>query len=88
MLTLSSLQDEGHTIPPLILDVYHKGAESWAAGVGRDGIIVEIARLCAIERFRVLANNDILWLDSGDAAQNSDLSHHQSSSGSLLARLM
>lgn len=70
---LSCLHDEGHTIPPLVLDVGNKCAECGAARVLGHRVILLVCRLAAIQGLAVLANDDILGLDGGDGAENADL---------------
>lgn len=43
--SLTSLENEGNTIPAFVLDVDDEGAESWASAVCWDCVVVEIAWL-------------------------------------------
>jgi hypothetical protein len=71
--TLPGLQNEGNAIPPLVLDVDGQSAESRASAVLGDGFIVQVAGLASIERFAVLSNDDILWLNGGDTTEYANL---------------
>lgn len=72
-LTLSSLQNEGNTVPTLVLDVSDHGAEGWATRLLGHSVILQISGLAAIQGTTVLTNNDILGLDRAHRAQNTDL---------------
>lgn len=72
--TFTGLHDEGNAIPSLVLDVRNHGAESRAARVLRDSIILLVGGLATVERLSVLADDDVLWLNGVHRAQNTHLS--------------
>ena len=47
--TLASLQDERHTIPPLVLNIGNQSTESWAARLLWHGIIFQVTRLASVQ---------------------------------------
>ena len=73
LYTLSSLEDEGDTVPSLVLDIDRKSTEGRASAVLGNGVIVEVARLAPVKGFPVLADDDVLGLNGGDTAQHPDL---------------
>lgn len=70
---LAGLQDEGHAVPALVLDVCDHGGEGRAAGVAGNRLILLVARLRAVQRLSVLTNDDIARLDGGHGTKNADL---------------
>jgi len=72
-LTLASLEDERHTIPPLVLDVSHHGCKRRAPRLLWHRVVLLVARLAAIQRLFILANDDVLRLYWCHAAEDTDL---------------
>jgi len=70
-LTLSSLHNEGNTLPARIVDPQGRGSESRADRIARDGLIVQIPGLAV--RCDVLSQQGIVPLNGGDSAKNFDL---------------
>lgn len=70
---LSSLHDEGDAIPSLILDVSYEGTEGWASRVLRDGVVLAVGGLAAVERLAILADDDVLGLNGGNGSEDADL---------------
>ena len=48
-LTLAGLQDEGNTVPALVLNIGDQGAEGWAARLLRHGVVLQVTRLASIQ---------------------------------------
>lgn len=71
--SLSSLHDERNAIPSFVLDVSNQGAESRTPRVLGHGVVFLVGRLATVERSTILTDDDILGLNGGDSAQNSDL---------------
>lgn len=71
--SLSCLQDEGYTVPSLVLDVSDHRCESGASGVLGDCVILLVAWLLAVQRLSILSNDDVLGLDRGHATEDADL---------------
>lgn len=71
--SLAGLQDEGHALPTLVLDKCHHGAEGGTPRILGHGIVLLVRWPGSIQRLAVLADNHVLRLDSGDAAENTDL---------------
>ena len=71
--TFTSLQDEWNTVPSLVLDIDSQSTESWTSAILRNSVIIQIPRLATIKRFPVLANDDILGLNSRNSPKNPDL---------------
>jgi hypothetical protein len=70
-LTLPCFKDERHPFPPRIVDPQCCSSIGWADGVGRDGIVIEIARLAI--GGNVLAKKRLFASDGWNATQNFDL---------------
>jgi len=70
---LTGLEDEGHAVPTLVLNVCNQRAESRAAGLLGHGVVLQVTGLAAIEGATVLADDDVLGLDSIHSAENTDL---------------
>lgn len=77
ILTFSSLQNPGNTIPSLVLDICHHGAEGCTARVLGDGVVLLVCRLAAIERPSILADDDILGLNGVYRSQNAHLERRE-----------
>lgn len=71
--TLAGLEDEGNTVPPLVLDVGNQSTEGGTARLLRHSVILQVSRLAAVERPAVLTDDDVLGLDCIHRAQNTDL---------------
>jgi hypothetical protein len=69
--TLSSLEDEGNTLPPGRVDVDGSGGEGRADRVLGDGLVVEVTGLVA--RRDVLTEENVFGLDGRNVAENLDL---------------
>jgi len=72
-LTLASLEDKRHAVPPLVLDVSHHGRKGRAPRLLWHCVVLLVARLAAVKRLFVLANNDVLRLYWCHATENTDL---------------
>ena len=70
---LAGLEDKGNTIPSLVLDVGDHRGESGAAGALGDRLVLLVGRLGAVERLLVLTDDDVLRLNGGHTAKNTDL---------------
>ncbi len=73
MLTLSSLQNEGNTIPSLVLDVCNHGAECRAPGILRNSVVLLVCGLASIQRLPILADDDVLRFDGIHGTQDTNL---------------
>lgn len=71
--TLSGLQDEGNTVPSLVLNIGDQSAEGGAARLLGHSVVLQVAGLAAVERTAVLSNDHVLGLDGIHRAQNTDL---------------
>lgn len=71
--SFSCLEDEGHSIPPFIFDVSNHRGKCRASRVFGHCVILLVGRLRAIQRFAVLADDDVLRLDSRHTAENTNL---------------
>lgn len=72
-LTLAGLEDEGHTVPTLVLNISNQGSEGRAARLLRNSVVFQVAGLAAVQGTTVLTNDDILGLNCIHCAQNTDL---------------
>jgi hypothetical protein len=72
-ITFSCLENEWHAVPSFVLDINSKCTECRAPAVLGDGIIVQVSGLTTVKRFPILANNDVLGLDSWDSSQYANL---------------
>lgn len=79
--TFTGLQDKGHAVPPLILNVRDHGAEGRAPRVLGNCVVLLVRGLAAVQRLAVLADDDVLRLDGVHGAQNTNLQR------SILARV-
>src|SRR5690606_35205238 len=66
---LSRLHNEGHTIPTLVFDVDNKRAEGGTPRVLRSSVVLLVCRLATVKRLPVLADDNVLRLDSGNSTK-------------------
>ena len=71
--TFTSLHDERHTVPTLVLDVRNHGAEGRAARVLGDSLVLLVGGLATIQGLAVLTDDDVLGLNRTHRTQNTDL---------------
>lgn len=71
--TLASLEDEGNTVPPLVLNVGNQGTEGGAARLLRHSVVLQISRLAAVKRPAILTDDDVLGLNRIHRTQYTDL---------------
>ena len=69
--TFAGLEDEGHALPPRVVDPERGGRVRWADGVGWDGVVIEIAGL-SISR-DILPEQRVAALDGWDRTEHLDL---------------
>ena len=71
MQTFASLENEGNTFPPRIVNPERGSSVGWANRVWWDSVIVQVTGL-AVGR-NILAKESIAPLDGWDSAENLDL---------------
>jgi hypothetical protein len=61
--TFPCFQNPRDSIPPLVADISNEGTESWTAGVRGNRVVFLVCGFGPIERFDILANDDVFGLD-------------------------
>ena len=77
-LTFACLEDEGHALPPGVVDPQGRRGERGAHRVVRHGVIIKVAGLAVGSD--VLSQQRVAALDGRDTAQDLDLCRRMSSS--------
>jgi hypothetical protein len=70
---LSGLENEGNAVPTLVLNVCNHRAESRATRLLGHSVVLQVAGLAAVEGAAVLADDNVLGLNSIHSAENTDL---------------